>query len=94
MADSEKMSTPLEVTADYAYLRLRDEGYQQSDLERWATSVAGLPGVTDAYVYFKHEEQGLGPDFAQRFMAASRAHGTEVPGSGHPQRDSSPPLDH
>jgi uncharacterized protein YecE (DUF72 family) len=72
MADSEKMSTPLEVTADYAYLRLRDEGYQQADLERWAASVATLPGVSDAYVYFKHEEQGLGPDFAQRFMAATR----------------------
>jgi uncharacterized protein YecE (DUF72 family) len=92
MADSEKMSTPLEVTADYAYLRLRDEGYQQADLERWASSVAGLPGVTDAYVYFKHEEQGLGPDFARRFMTAIRAHGTEVPGTGQTERDSSLPL--
>ena len=38
VADSEKMSTPVETTADYAYLRLRDEGYQQADIERWAAS--------------------------------------------------------
>ena len=27
VADSEKMSTPVRITADYAYFRLRDEGY-------------------------------------------------------------------
>ncbi len=70
IADSEKMSTPLEVTADYAYFRLRDEGYQQADVERWARTVGALQGVNDAFVYFKHEEQGLGPDFAQRFIRA------------------------
>jgi uncharacterized protein YecE (DUF72 family) len=69
IADSEKMSTPVERTADYAYFRLRDEGYQQADIERWAATVNGLQ-VSDAYVYFKHEEQGLGPDFARRFIEA------------------------
>ncbi len=71
IADSEKMSTPVEMTADYAYLRLRDEGYQQADIERWADTIAGLPGVGDTFVYFKHEERGLGPELAQRLMAAS-----------------------
>ena len=70
IADSEKMSTPVEATADYAYFRLRDEGYQQADIERWAGTIAGLPDVKDAFVYFKHEEQGLGPEFAQRLIAA------------------------
>ena len=65
VADSEKMSTPVEVTADYAYFRLRDEGYQQPDIERWAQTITSLP-VHDAFVYFKHEEQGLGPEFAKR----------------------------
>ena len=69
IADSEKMSTPVEVTADYAYFRLRDEGYQQGDIEKWATTVGSL-APRDAFVYFKHEEQGLGPDFAKRFTAA------------------------
>jgi uncharacterized protein YecE (DUF72 family) len=70
IADSEKMSTPVEMTADYAHFRLRDEGYQQADIERWAAVVAAQPGVGEAFVYFKHEEQGLGPEFARRLIAA------------------------
>ena len=70
IADSEKMSTPIEATADYGYFRLRDEGYQQPDIERWAGIDQAAPGPNDAFVYFKHEEQGLGPDFARRFIAA------------------------
>ena len=82
VADSEKMSTPVEMTADYAYFRLRDEGYQQADVERWAGIIGALPGVSDAFVYFKHEEQGLGPDFAKRLMTALRTTtpATEIPG--------------
>jgi uncharacterized protein YecE (DUF72 family) len=68
VADSEKLSTPVEITADYGYFRLRDEGYQQADIEKWAASVRSLTGVADVFVYFKHEEQGLGPDFARRFI--------------------------
>jgi uncharacterized protein YecE (DUF72 family) len=69
VADSEKLKTPLEVTADYAYFRLRDEGYQPADIERWASTIKGL-AARDAYVYFKHEEQGLGPEFANRLITA------------------------
>jgi uncharacterized protein YecE (DUF72 family) len=69
VADSERMHVPVEVTAGYGYFRLRDEGYQQADIERWAATIRGLQGVADTYVYFKHEEQGLGPDFAKRLMA-------------------------
>jgi uncharacterized protein YecE (DUF72 family) len=76
IADSEKMSTPIEMTADYAYFRLRDEGYQQADIEKWAATIASLPGITDTFVYFKHEEQGLGPEFAQRLV---RVLGCEPP---------------
>jgi uncharacterized protein YecE (DUF72 family) len=70
IADSEKMSTPLEMTANYAYFRLRDEGYQQADIERWAGIIRTLASVEEAFVYFKHEEQGLGPEFARRLIAA------------------------
>ena len=70
VADSEKLSTPVEMTADYAYFRLRDEGYQQEDVERWAATIRALAGVSETFVYFKHEEQGLGPDFARRLIAA------------------------
>ena len=65
VADSEKMSTPVVSTADYAYFRLRDEGYQRADVERWASVIRAQPISGDAFVYFKHEEQGKGPEFAK-----------------------------
>jgi uncharacterized protein YecE (DUF72 family) len=65
IADSEKMSTPIVATADYAYFRLRDEGYQRADIERWASVIRAQPISGDAFVYFKHEEQGKGPEFAK-----------------------------
>ena len=71
VADSEKLSTPVEITADYAYFRLRDEGYQQGDIEEWAKTIRTIP-PKDAFVYFKHEEEGLGPDFARRLVTALR----------------------
>jgi uncharacterized protein YecE (DUF72 family) len=64
IADSEKMSTPVVPTADYSYFRLRDEGYQPADIERWGSVIASLSQARDAFVYFKHEEQGKGPEFA------------------------------
>ena len=69
VADSEKLETPLEVTADFGYFRLRDEGYQPADIEAWARKIAPLRArCKDIYVYFKHEEQGIGPEFARQLM--------------------------
>ena len=69
VADSEKLSTPVRVTADYAYFRLRDEGYTPADIGRWAETIAReTAGCRDVYVYFKHEEEGKGPEFARLLM--------------------------
>ncbi len=66
VADSEKLSTPVRVTADYAYFRLRDEGYTADDIKRWAETIAReTVDCNDVFVYFKHEEEGKGPAFAQ-----------------------------
>ena len=70
VADSEKMSTPVVATADYAYFRLRDEGYQDDDIVQWASVIRGLESPKDSFVYFKHEEQGKGPEFAKRLASA------------------------
>ena len=71
VADSEKLTTPVRITADYAYFRLRDEGYQPEDIKRWAQTVREqTAGCKDVYVYFKHEESGKGPEFARAFMDA------------------------
>jgi uncharacterized protein YecE (DUF72 family) len=67
VADSGAASTPLVATADFGYLRLRDEGYTDADLGRWAETISGLGGRWgEAFVYFKHEESGTGPAFARR----------------------------
>ena len=69
VADSEKLSTPVELTADYAYFRLRDEGYSPDDIARWAGTIRERTSASsDVFVYFKHEESGKGPEFAQLLM--------------------------
>lgn len=69
IADSERMRTPLHVTARHGYFRLRDQGYDDADLARWAEAIAGSTGgCEDVYVYFKHEERGAGPTFARRLL--------------------------
>jgi uncharacterized protein YecE (DUF72 family) len=69
VADSEKLETPLEVTADYGYFRLRDEGYGAKDIEDWGLKIDGLRSrCKEIYVYFKHEEEGKGPAFAHHLM--------------------------
>jgi uncharacterized protein YecE (DUF72 family) len=73
IADSEKMSTPVVKTAEYVYFRLRDEGYRPADVNRWASVMLGLDAVSDCFVYFKHEEQGKGPEFATMLIQYLRA---------------------
>jgi uncharacterized protein YecE (DUF72 family) len=71
VADSEKFSTPLEMTASYGYFRLRDEGYTPEDLQRWAHTIrTSAEKSSDVFVYFKHEEAGKGPQFARLLLAA------------------------
>ena len=69
VADSEKLSAPVEITADYAYFRLRDEGYTAEDIARWAGVIREkTSGCGDVFVYFKHEESGKGPEFGRALM--------------------------
>ncbi len=69
VADSGKMTTPVELTAGYSYFRLRDEGYDRADIERWSQTVADAHSrLDDVFVYFKHEDKGLGAQFAQTMM--------------------------
>lgn len=68
IADTEDGTTPEVATASWGYLRLRDGGYTDADLDRWARS-AQRGEWRDAYVYFKHEESASGPALAKRLMA-------------------------
>jgi uncharacterized protein YecE (DUF72 family) len=68
-ADSESRETPLVSTADYAYFRLRDEGYGDADIAKW-TETARKLGETarDVFVYFKHEDEGKGANFGLQML--------------------------
>ena len=71
VADSETMATPVQITADYAYFRLRDEGYTPEDIVRWAQTIRDRTGhCREVFVYFKHEEAGKGPQFARLLLEA------------------------
>lgn len=76
IADFGDKTTPVVATARHGYLRLRDEGYTDADLDRWAEVVAAQAGAwDDAYVFFKHEEEGKGPEFARAFSDRLSARG-------------------
>ena len=70
VADSEKLETPLEVTADFGYFRLRDEGYQPErhrsmGAQDW-TAPRALPGHLRVLQARRagHRE----PEFARQLM--------------------------
>ena len=65
IADMEEITTPPVATAAFGYLRLRREDYSSADVKRWAEVVQEKgAGWSDAYIYFKHEEAGIGPRLA------------------------------
>lgn len=69
IADSETRDTPIVTTADYAYLRLRDEGYGAADITQWTETAKQLSEtVKDVFVYFKHEDEGKGAAFGLQMM--------------------------
>jgi uncharacterized protein YecE (DUF72 family) len=69
IADTEDLTTPQIATADYGYLRLRREDYTEDDVKRWTEFVRGQGGRwSDAFIYFKHEEAGIGPKLAKQMM--------------------------
>lgn len=65
-ADSE-LEIPFVSTADWGYLRLRRAEYTDEDLQQWVERIAG-ESWKEAFVFFKHEESGTGPQFARRFL--------------------------
>ncbi len=72
IADEEDRSTPLVATAPFGYVRLRRPRYDGAALARWARIVLDQPW-SEAFVFFMHEVEALGPDYALRFAEAARA---------------------
>ena len=54
-------------TADWGYIRLRRERYTDKNLAKWVEQLKSQSWKT-VYVFFKHEDTGTGPKFADRFL--------------------------
>ena len=67
IAEDEELSTPLVVTADWGYLRLRRQDYGDADVAAWAQRIRAQVW-SEAYVFFKHEDAGAGPKLAGQLL--------------------------
>lgn len=67
MDESPDPESILVSTATWGYLRLRRTDYPDGALGEWAERVQRQPW-SEAFVYFKHEDEGKGPAFGQRFL--------------------------
>ncbi|HYW69956.1 MAG TPA: DUF72 domain-containing protein [Pyrinomonadaceae bacterium] len=54
-------------TASWGYLRLRRINYEDKDLAGWMQRVQEQEW-NDAFVFFKHEDEGVGPKLAAKFL--------------------------
>ena len=57
----------LVATATWGYLRLRRSEYSGADLLEWKKRILSQRW-DEAYVFFKHEDQGIGPKLASEFL--------------------------
>jgi uncharacterized protein YecE (DUF72 family) len=67
ISDSEELSTPVQATARWGYLRLRRQDYDDAAVTGWAERIAAQPW-DEAFVYFKHEDEGKGPRLAEQLL--------------------------
>ena len=61
------LEVPFLSTAGWGYLRLRRPDYGDAELKTWVERVR-QQDWREAFVFFKHEEAGKGPQMARRFL--------------------------
>jgi uncharacterized protein YecE (DUF72 family) len=65
IAESESIASPVEVTAPFVYMRLRNEEYEPEELKRWAERISAMAAeAEEIYIFFKHETSA--PERASR----------------------------
>ncbi len=67
----EKPLSEIISTANWGYLRLRRTSYNKNDLVDWMKRVRDQKWK-DAFVFFKHEDEGVGPKLAARFLELAK----------------------
>lgn len=64
LAESEDGKTPRVVTSDYGFLRLRRVDYTDDEIVEWTSFIRTQSVWKEAFVYFRHEENCVGPGYA------------------------------
>jgi uncharacterized protein YecE (DUF72 family) len=67
IAQTAEEETPFVATAGWGYVRLRREAYDTAELKQWRERIAAQKW-DEAFVYFKHEDAGVGPRLAREFL--------------------------
>jgi len=63
----ETESSHLVATATWGYVRLRRSEYSRADLLNWKERILSQQW-DHAYIFFKHEDEGIGPKLAAEFI--------------------------
>ena len=63
--------THIDRTAGWGYLRLRRVEYSEANLADWLRRVRDQKW-SDAFVFFKHEDEGTGPKLAGQFLELAK----------------------
>jgi uncharacterized protein YecE (DUF72 family) len=66
------VQVPFISTADWGYLRLRRPDYVDTELKAWVERIRSQ-NWQDTFIFFKHEDEGKGPQMAKRFLELARS---------------------
>jgi uncharacterized protein YecE (DUF72 family) len=93
VTEQEEGAAPdLLMTAPWTYLRLRRPAYARDELAAWAARLRAR-ALSEAFVFFKHEDAGAGPRLAQEFLElaerAGKRRGPRAAGAGAADAESS-----
>ena len=64
--DDPKKRVAIVPTASFGYFRLRETKYDDAALAKWADDILAQPWK-EAWVFFKHEDEGTGPKLGKAF---------------------------
>ncbi len=67
VSDGTEKAATVTSTSDWGYLRLRRESYGDDELLDWASRIRNTPW-REAFIFFKHEDEGTGPRLGRRFV--------------------------
>ena len=77
LVQSDTEETPADeivTTAPHCYLRLRRSDYERADLADWIARIRA-ESPEEAFVFFKHEDEGAGPRMASEFLEVAERSG-------------------